>query len=89
VSEAIRATFARRDTPIPRETPIALTSAFAGLPEKKTQWTAFVKKNNLETHDELHGIVEAIAAFIEPVLTALASGSSFEGKWPAGGPWSL
>ena len=69
--------------------PLALTSEFADSREKKTQWTAFLKKNRLDTAPkELRRVVEGIAAFIGPVLSTLASSSPFDGKWPAGGPWS-
>ena len=37
LAEAIRATFVRRQTPIPQETPAALTPAFAAEPTKQAQ----------------------------------------------------
>ena len=89
LSDAIRTTFARRRTPIPQGIPLALTSEFADSREKKTQWTAFLRKNRLDTAPkELRRVVEGIAAFIGPVLSTLASSSPFDGKWPAAGPWS-
>ncbi len=44
---AIQATFARRDTPIPADTPLGLSAAFAADPLKQQQWKAFLSKNKL------------------------------------------
>ncbi|MEP6721399.1 MAG: nucleotidyl transferase AbiEii/AbiGii toxin family protein [Variovorax sp.] len=46
---AIAATFARRKTPVPAATPVGLSSAFAADVTKQMQWSAFTKKNRLET----------------------------------------
>ena len=45
---AIRNTFERRETPLPDETPIALTNDFYLDPMKQTQWAAFLRKSRLE-----------------------------------------
>src|SRR5262249_43974391 len=44
---AITATFERRRTQIPNELPLALTSRFAELPAKQSQWKGFLDKNRL------------------------------------------
>lgn len=41
LASAIKATFARRATPIPSATPVALTEAFAHDADKQKQWRAF------------------------------------------------
>jgi predicted nucleotidyltransferase component of viral defense system len=41
LAQAIAATFACRNTPIPDGLPRALTPEFAGQPEKRSQWNAF------------------------------------------------
>ena len=46
--QAIEATFARRQTPIPRTLPVGLGDAFAADAAKQGQWRAFLKKNRLE-----------------------------------------
>jgi len=38
---AIRATFERRQTPLPSDLPLALTNEFAADPQKRRQWDAF------------------------------------------------
>ena len=44
LADAIRATFARRKTPVPAAPPLALTSEFGTDKAKVTQWKAFLKK---------------------------------------------
>lgn len=47
-ADAIRKTFERRGTPIPRSLPIGLSDEFAQDRTKQVQWKAFVTKNKLE-----------------------------------------
>ena len=89
LSHAIRATFERRRTDLPENTPIALTSTFYARADKKAQWKAFLKKTKVRgTVPPLNDVAAAIAAFVNPVLSALATGDTFRGEWPAGGPWA-
>lgn len=46
LSEAVRATFQRRDTEMPADVPTGLSDRFAG--EKQVMWRAFLRKNGLE-----------------------------------------
>lgn len=48
LGEAIRHTFARRETALPVELPEGLTLAFASDPAKQSQWAGFVRKSRLE-----------------------------------------
>ncbi|MCW5657124.1 MAG: nucleotidyl transferase AbiEii/AbiGii toxin family protein [Burkholderiaceae bacterium] len=45
---AVTATFQQRQSPVPAELPIGLSDAFAADPGKRTQWTAFLRKNRLD-----------------------------------------
>lgn len=45
---AIRATFARRSTPVPKEFPIGLRAEFAEDTVKQTQWLGFLARNRLQ-----------------------------------------
>lgn len=65
--EAVRNTFARRGTPMPNGLPVALTQEFASDPGKLTQWSAFLRKNNLQA-DSLGAVVERLAEFMGPIL---------------------
>jgi predicted nucleotidyltransferase component of viral defense system len=70
--DAIASTFNRRDTPMPVETPLALTIEFAEDSTKKAQWTAFVRKGKLLANESLalDHIVPIIEKLIMPALTA-------------------
>ena len=45
---ALAATFARRDTPLPKKAPLALTPQFAEDSSKVTAWRAFARRNALQ-----------------------------------------
>lgn len=71
LDRAIRATFKRRRTTVPDGLPFALTTEFATMKEKQTQWRAFLKKNGLASvPDDLGKIVECLARFLAPILDA-------------------
>src|ERR1019366_7169123 len=63
LSEAIRATFVRRGTPIPEAPPVALTAVFATDASKAAQWKGFVTRGGLALGTSLADIVEAVAGF--------------------------
>jgi hypothetical protein len=86
LSRGIQATFDRRHTPLPAETPPALTPAFAD--EKQGQWTAFLRRTEIALAPEPFAAVQAqIAALVMPPVLALGQGTAFTGDWPSGGPW--
>jgi predicted nucleotidyltransferase component of viral defense system len=85
---AVAATFARRGTALPGESPVALTSAFATDAAKAKQWKAFCKRGSLEDRaGELAPVVSELSRFLSPVLSAVASGEALSKRWKAGGPW--
>ena len=65
LSQAISATFTRRETPIPAEAPDALTAAFAGDSVKQRQWTEFAA-NIMTKPASLAELVRTLAAFLMP-----------------------
>lgn len=65
---AVRNTFARRGTPMPNGLPVALTPDFASDQGKLTQWSAFLRKNDLQA-ESLAAVVELLAEFLGPVLS--------------------
>jgi predicted nucleotidyltransferase component of viral defense system len=88
LSTAIGATFARRQTPLPTEAPLALTQAFANDAAKQTQWKAFLRKNALPVDDlTFPDIIEALHDFLMPPTEASAKGLTFKADWPANGSW--
>lgn len=88
LGESVRSTFARRETPIPGETPVALTAAFAGDGQKQIQWAAFVARSRLADPSlELGTIVAVLYKFLWPVLVALRSGGSAGRLWKIDDGW--
>jgi hypothetical protein len=65
LAKAITATFARRKTEIPAESPDAVTPAFASDPAKQQQWAAFLQGIEAEPVP-LADIVTDLAAFLMP-----------------------
>jgi predicted nucleotidyltransferase component of viral defense system len=87
---AIRATFARRRTPLPQEPPVALTPAFFQDAAKAAQWTAFLRRARLDAASTaLDDMVFALREFLLPPLLALARGESFAMTWAGGQPWRV
>lgn len=85
--DAIRATFARRNTSLPTSTPAALSTEFSSNPIKVQQWRAFVTKAGLQW-TSLEEVIEALAAFLKPVIAACGLSSGLESKWnPAASEW--
>jgi hypothetical protein len=67
LTEAIRATFTRRGTPLPTETPIGLTDEFAA--DKHVAWKAFLRTNDLQdVPEDLSATITRVRAFICPVV---------------------
>jgi len=87
LADAIGATFERRKTDVPTETPVALTDAFIKDPGKKKQWTAFVNKNGLRAADSLEQTIAVIRDFACPVFQALGGQQGFAKEWKYPGPW--
>lgn len=88
VTEAIRATFERRQTTLPLETPDALAPEFAENPTKHAQWQGFLRRTAIAMAPEpLPVVLEKLREFVMPPTAAIAKGVPFEETWPPGGPW--
>ena len=64
---AVSATFARRDTPMPGSMPVGLTEAFASDNAKQRQWRAFLERGRLEAPGLAEVVVE-LAEVVAPVF---------------------
>lgn len=85
---ALKQTFGRREMKLPTEAPPGLGGSFTESPEKSLQWTAFVRKSQLEDHAlSLDATVARVREFLMPVVKAAAMHEPFLLRWPAGGPW--
>ena len=67
LAAAIAATFARRGTSLPSETPLGLSDEFAGDETKRAQWKAFLGKNRLVGPD-LANVVAEVRRFVADPL---------------------
>jgi hypothetical protein len=66
VRAAISATFARRGTRL-EATPVVLTAAFWEDASKRTQWRAFLARNDLGDLD-LKSVIQEVAARLAPMI---------------------
>jgi len=82
LSQAIAATFARRDTLIPSTLPLALTPTFSGDQDKQRQWQAFIRKGKLQAGElTLEAVIEVLQGFLLPPTQALDRGEAFSSNW--------
>ena len=88
LTDAIAATFDRRRTDLPTDTPIALTPVFAEDAEKQAQWQGFLRRTAIAMAPGPFAELQAtVSAFVLPPTHALVAGKAFDGTWNAGGPW--
>ena len=85
---AIRATFSRRQTSLPHEMPIALTTTFVNDASKAAQWRAFAGRSRVvDRTPSLAGVVDVLASLLESVL--IGDDSPAVRKWqPGAGRWT-
>jgi hypothetical protein len=88
LAQAIKTTFARRQTPLPTDPPLALKGNFYEDQGKQTQWQAFIKRTRLQTEEKsLADVIILLRDFLMPPTSAMAKEESFEMNWPPSGPW--
>jgi predicted nucleotidyltransferase component of viral defense system len=86
--EAVRATLARRGTPLPASAPLALTDEFATDAGKQTQWRAFVRRGQVSEEATLVEVIADLRRFLLPVLEAARTDTPLGVRWEPGGPWA-
>ena len=87
LATAIQKTFAHRKTAV-LSRPSAFTSKFGGDASKQTQWQAFLRKTKLDGGPTtLQAVIDDLVQFLVPVAAAVESGSAFDQRWVARGPW--
>jgi hypothetical protein len=88
LGDALGATFTRRATPLPTETPLALTQAFANDAAKRAQWRAFIRRTAIAFAPEpLPDLPRSVASFVAPPLLALGARDPFALVSRPGVPW--
>jgi hypothetical protein len=86
--QAVAATFGRRGTAVPSDTPAGLTARFAGDVAKLAQWDAFLRRQRLTAQDlPLAEVVAFLGGFLVPVLQTVREQKRFDARWGEGGPW--
>ena len=80
LAAAIAATFARRQTALPTERPLALTRAFSEDSAKLRQWQAFLNKNRIQA-ESLGDTVALLADLLWPPTQVAAAGSAATATW--------
>ncbi|MCM3900752.1 MAG: nucleotidyl transferase AbiEii/AbiGii toxin family protein [Pyrinomonadaceae bacterium] len=89
LSNAVKATFETRGTPVPADAPLALTPEFYDDQQKNTQWKAFLNKSRLDVNAKsLSEIAAALREFLVPVSAAVARDEVLDQSWRVAGPWS-
>ena len=90
LAAAIAATFARRQTGLPAEAPLALTGAFAENAQKQAQWSGFLRRTHMSvTPPALPAVIDRLRRFLLPVSEALQKGQAFVGSWEPNKSWRL
>jgi hypothetical protein len=88
LADAVRSTFARRQTEIEAE-PACFSNQFASSPIKAAQWKGFLKTSRVgKTPEEFGQVVAAARGFLQPLADHLHGQQAFELMWPTGGPWT-
>ncbi|WP_372071428.1 nucleotidyl transferase AbiEii/AbiGii toxin family protein [Tistrella mobilis] len=88
LAAAIRATFERRATPVPRERPPSLTGAFADEPQKVQQWRSFLAREPLLIDEpDLPTVIREIGDFIMPAAHGAIDNGHMPGGWTPGSGW--
>ncbi len=87
LTQAIKATFVRRQTPLPEILP--LSAVFFSDEIRASRWRAYLSKNGLNTApQDFIAIGEAVQEFLAPPYGALVAGKEFLATWRPRGPWS-
>jgi hypothetical protein len=90
LASAIAATFARRGTPLPVDTPLALSEQFAHDPAKQAQWRAFIERGRLlEAPADLGLVVRRIESLVLPATRAANDTEPLHTSWIPGEDWTL
>jgi hypothetical protein len=86
LADAIRATFAKRQTPIETD-PICFSDKFSKDDAKASQWKAFVRRSGIGDAAEFLRVVEQVRRFLQPVAVHLANDAPLGERWDISGKW--
>lgn len=86
LAQAIRDTFARRETELTDDI-VGWSAEFAEQAGKQAQWSAFLRKIRVDGDVDLALVVAQIRAFLRPVVTALCQAEAPPARWTPGEGW--
>lgn len=89
LQKAIRATFANRQTVVPRALPVALSEVFTGNSDVVADWKAFIRRGRITSDTEFESVMNNLRGFFEPIIEAEAENKVFEGKWSFPQGWEV
>lgn len=88
LNTAIRSTFERRRTALPKGPPTALTDAFANHAAKQAQWRGFANRRGDDVVGlSLADVVTALRGFILPVVDTRYDAAWIQATWTPGQGW--
>ena len=90
LTDAMRATFERRDTELPAERPAELSAEYTAQPEISRMWDSYRRGFSTRASDlpeDLQVVADAIAAFVLPASSAARAGEAFDRTWTPTAGW--
>ena len=88
LAQALKATFERRRTPLPREAPLALTAGYFDSADRKRDWAAFRRRSGLEGGGEsLEAACNRIGRLLLPVCGWIHEGTVPAARWKPDAGW--
>jgi hypothetical protein len=86
LAAAIRATFARRQTVLPRDEPLALSAAF--VVQRQSEWRTYLKRNRIDDAPaEFEAVVDQIAQLVRPAIAAARETRAWTNQWNPQSGW--
>jgi predicted nucleotidyltransferase component of viral defense system len=86
LQKAIVNTFKRRNTTLPKETPVGLGESYSV--DNQSQWNAFLLRMRIDNISEAFtDVTQLLRSFLMPILQTSANEKIVEGEWKPGGPW--
>jgi len=87
LSDAIRATFERRQVPVP-QVPVGLDEAYVTDESHAQQWRMIAASSHVpDIPSDLASVVQVLRQFLMPVIAAVAADTDFHAVWSCPGPW--
>ncbi|MEP6904181.1 MAG: hypothetical protein ABJA66_20855 [Actinomycetota bacterium] len=81
LQNAIRNTFANRQSKLPQELPVALTDAFAASELKLPLWSGFIRRNNIKTETDFAEVIKHLREFFTPLIEAEMKKTELDQTW--------